>query len=215
VLREEALQIFGSGKTGTFHDIFQDGLSKRAPGWNVFFLVMGAEHLPSNEEMAPKTAALLHKLRIDGLETAFFSFLAGNQYIRPHFGYWRGITRYHLGLQVPDNGQATLYVKDVEKTPDLNYTGSLFAGDAEEYHYREGQGVIWDDTNLHAVRNDAETPRIVLWLDLQCRDMPWYLRLFNRIALLIANRDSYIARRRARAVIKPGEEDSLPDHETH
>ncbi len=60
-----------------------------------------AAFIEENCDLAPKTAALLRGL--PGVYTAFFSVLEPHQHIKPHWGYWKGFVRYHLGVVIPDD----------------------------------------------------------------------------------------------------------------
>ena len=49
---------------------------------------MGNEWITENEHLAPRTAELVRA--IPGVDNALFSELDPDQYIKPHFGVWRG-----------------------------------------------------------------------------------------------------------------------------
>jgi hypothetical protein len=70
----------------------------------------------------------------------------------------------------------------------------------EKYHWREGEGVLFDDTFLHDAANEAGEVRVVLWLDL-ARRMPLALDLVNRAALWAAFRDPSVRQVRQNAVV--------------
>jgi aspartyl/asparaginyl beta-hydroxylase (cupin superfamily) len=81
---------------------------------------------------------------------AMFSILPPGKEIPPHIGPFRGSLRYHLGLKVPRDRQ-NCYINV----------------DGRDYHWREGEGQLFDDTYLHHVRNDTNETRIVLFLDVE------------------------------------------------
>ena len=81
----------------------------------------------------------------------------------------------------------------------MKYTEHM--GGAVEYYWHEGEGMMWDDTYLHDARNNANLPRTVLWLDIKRRDLPWYLRLWNSIALWVAHHESYVLRKRKSTIV--------------
>ena len=69
-----------------------------AIAWKAF-MFKSHRFIEPNCALAPRTAALLRN--VPGLYTAFFSVLEGGQYITPHWGYWKGSSRYHLGVHHP------------------------------------------------------------------------------------------------------------------
>ena len=70
--------------------------------WKSFMFKSG-KFIEENCALAPRTANLLRG--IPGVYTAFFSVLEPHQHIKPHWGYWKGFVRYHLGVIVPNNNQ--------------------------------------------------------------------------------------------------------------
>jgi len=58
------------------------------------------------------------------------------------------------------------------------------------------------------VRNSSpDETRVILWLDLRRRDLPWFMRLYNNVCLYVANHDAYVKKRREKAKAPP-----LPDN---
>lgn len=80
--------------------------------------------------------------------------------LRPHRGVSKGVYRYHYGLDIP-SGDTGLMVENVG------------------YRWREGEGVIWDDTLLHAAWNRTDQPRMVIFADLP-REMGTFNNFVNR-----------------------------------
>ena len=70
----------------------------------------------------------------------------------------------------------------------------------ERYYWKNGEGVVFDDTFLHDAANDSDEVRVVLWLDIK-RKMPWYLDLYNRACLWIVHRDESVRIIRENAAI--------------
>ncbi len=166
--------------------------------WKSFMFKSG-RFIEENCRRAPRTAALLRE--IPGLYTAFFSILDPHQEIKPHRGYYKGFVRYHLGVIVPrDNADETCWLR-VNADREDNHTGPLEAvRRGERYYWREGKGVIFDDTYLHDAANESDEVRVVLWLDLR-RRMPVWLQAFNRLCLWIAHQEPSIAKIRRNAVV--------------
>lgn len=159
--------------------------------WKSFMFKSG-KFIESNCAMAPRTAALLRQ--IPGVYTAFFSILEPHQYITPHWGYYKGFLRYHLGVLIPDDnagGECWLRVNgdlqaNRERDPSRIEEG-------EVYHWKNGEGIVFDDNYLHDAANGSSQIRVVLWIDLR-RKMPWYLQAFNLLTLFVAHREKSVKR---------------------
>jgi aspartyl/asparaginyl beta-hydroxylase (cupin superfamily) len=174
--------------------------------WTTFFFKLGF-FIKENESLAPKTAALLHK--IPNLYTAFFSVMDPHQHIKPHWGYYKGYLRYHMGVIVPNNNEdKTSYLRvnvDAEESDENKQ--KVRAGDTElidageTYYWKNGEGVMFDDVYLHDAHNDSDEVRVVLFLDV-ARKLPWYLHIVNKISLFVAMRESSVKGMREKAVIK-------------
>jgi beta-hydroxylase len=141
-------------------------------GWKSFVFKSGS-FVDENCARCPRTAALLRE--IPDLYTAFFSVLDPHQVITPHWGYYKGILRYHLGVVIPnDNADEACWLRvnadsydnaqQRDKKNSQRDTSSIVKG--EVYHWHEGEGIVFDDNYLHDAGNDSDQVRVVLWLDL-------------------------------------------------
>jgi aspartyl/asparaginyl beta-hydroxylase (cupin superfamily) len=82
------------------------------------FLFKSGQFIEENRRLAPRTADLLR--RIPNLYMAFFSVLDPHQHIAPHFGYYKGFLRYHLGIIISnDNADGGCYLR-VNANPARN-----------------------------------------------------------------------------------------------
>jgi beta-hydroxylase len=153
-----------------------------------------------NCRLAPRTADLLRG--VPGLYTAFFSILEPGQYITPHWGYWKGFLRYHLGVVIPnDNADRSSWLR-VNASPEDNAKRDLSLIErGEKYYWHDGKGVMFDDTFLHDAKNESASVRVILWLDLR-RNMPMHLSAFNTMALEIFHRVPAIAAVRKNAIVR-------------
>ena len=166
--------------------------------WKAFMFKSG-EFIEENCAMAPKTTALLKK--IPGMYTAFFSVLDPHQDITPHWGYYKGFLRYHLGVIIPENnasGKCWIRVNanvedNAKEDKDLVYRG-------EVYHWKNGEGIVFDDTYLHVAANESDEVRVVLWLDMR-RPMPFYVQWFNWLCLWLVYHDTSVEKIRRGALI--------------
>jgi ornithine lipid ester-linked acyl 2-hydroxylase len=166
--------------------------------WKSFVFKSG-KFIEENCAVCPQTASLLRG--IPGVYTAFFSILDPHQYVSPHWGYYKGFLRYHLGVVIPnDNEDSTCFLRVNDDVRDNAKHDTSLIKRGLKYYWREGQGVLFDDTFLHDAANDSDEVRIVLWLDV-VRRMPRAFDLVNRAALWIAFRDSSVTQVRRNAVI--------------
>jgi len=103
----------------------------------------------------------LKSLLKDGMvHNAIFSILDANVNIPPHIGYYKGYLRYHLGVMIPDK---------TEKTPFITCGG-------QTYHWKNCEGVLFDDMYMHYVENPTNERRVVLYLDVSRKDIPMILQ---------------------------------------
>jgi aspartate beta-hydroxylase len=138
--------------------------------WNVFILeVMG--HKPAaNRALCPQTCAAL--ARVPNLIQAFFSILEPGKSVPEHEGPYLGYLRYHLGLRVPKENPPKLVVN------------------RQDYVWKEGEAVMFDDSWPHAVVNNASETRAVLIVDVR-RPLPAAPDLLNRFLTDFVGRHTY------------------------
>ncbi len=164
--------------------------------WKSFMFKSG-KFIDENCALAPKTAALLRG--IPGVYTAFFSVLEPHQHIKPHWGYWKGFVRYHLGVIVPgNNAERKCWIRINPEAWDRDRREDIEQG--EKYCWHEGEAVLFDDTFLHDAANQTDKVRVVLFLDV-ARKMPWPLRLLNRLFLGIAHQTDAVKQVRENAKV--------------
>jgi aspartyl/asparaginyl beta-hydroxylase (cupin superfamily) len=166
--------------------------------WKAFMFKSG-DFLEENCRLAPKTTELIR--RIPGVYTAFFSVLDPHQVITPHWGYYKGFLRYHLGVRIPYNNetnQCWLRVNGDRAQNALLDKDKIVNG--ERYFWKNGEGIIFDDNYLHDAANESDEVRVVLWLDLR-RKMPFYIAPLNRLCLWLVYRDKSVEKIRRGALI--------------
>ncbi len=138
--------------------------------WSVFMLYILGHRPEANRALCPKTCALLD--RVPGLIQAFFSVLDPGKSVPPHEGPYYGYLRYHLALQVPTDDPPKLVV----------------AG--QDYVWKEGEAVLFDDSHTHEVVNHSRGTRAVLIVDVM-RPMPVMPTLLNRFVTNVVARHTY------------------------
>ena len=134
--------------------------------WKVFMLFLSGMDAQSNQALCPHTTDLA--LRIPGLFQAFFSILDAGKRIPAHSGGYLGYLRYHLPLRVPEHKPPSIRIK------------------SHHHVWKEGQGVLFDDSWDHEVYNESADIRVVLIVDiLRPMSMPLHAMnwLLNRLAI--------------------------------
>ena len=166
--------------------------------WKSFMFKSG-EFIESNCRLAPRTAELIRQ--VPGVYTAFFSILDPDQYVTPHWGYYKGFLRYHLGVIVPnDNEDRSCWLRVNDDPADNASDDKTAIERGEKYYWHNGEGVVFDDTYLHDARNGSDQIRVVLWMDLR-KKLPFWADALNRLFLWIAHRDASVRRIRQNARI--------------
>ena len=166
--------------------------------WKSFMFKVGRFH---RRELRPRAPDGGVTGADSGIYTAFFSVLEPHQHIKPHWGYWKGFVRYHLGVIVPnDNRDQKCWIRVNPKANDRSGDrGAIEQG--ARYHWRNGVAVLFDDTFLHDAANESDEVRVVLFLDV-ARKMPWPLAALNRFLLGMAYRSRGIRQVQENAKIK-------------
>ena len=121
---------------------FDDG-----PAWKAVVLKAYDGWFTKNCTDFPQTCRLLKDM--PEVSTAMFSILEPGVNIPEHTGKFSGIYRYHLALAVPQNGECYITVNGVT------------------YYWKQGEGILFNDTYLHYVKNNSNEYRIVLFLDIK------------------------------------------------
>jgi beta-hydroxylase len=116
-------------------------------GWKRFYLKWYDASHPSAAELCPKTHALLQSM--PSVKAALFAELPPHAKLNPHRDPFGGSLRYHLGLITPNDDQCFIEV------------------DGERYSWRDGKGVMFDETYIHWATNGTETNRIILFCDVE------------------------------------------------
>lgn len=127
--------------------------------WRTFVLKAYGNWIDDQVKLAPKTAALI--AQIPEIKSAMFSILEPGKHIPYHRGFYKGIYRYHLGLIVPKEGECYIMNGGVK------------------YAWKEGEDILFDDTYRHAVWNNTNETRVVLFGDVLRSDMPTWLYKLN------------------------------------
>jgi len=144
---------------------------EEAPDWTTVFLKIGKKFIKKNTKYFPKTTELLKTMPHVG--NIFFSQLGPQATINPHYGYLKGVLRYHLGIIVPENKLCHLDVNGIE------------------YYWEAGKSVVFDDMYVHSAYNKSDQVRVVLFMDFY-RPLPFPYDWLNRSMLTLISHSSYL-----------------------
>jgi len=117
------------------------------PAWRTIILKAYDGWFTDNCNKLPQTSKLLSGLK--SVETAMINILEPGVKIPPHTGKFSGVLRYHLGLSIPTEGECFLVVN------------------GEKYFWKNGEGILFDDTYVHSVENNTDEYRAVLLMDIK------------------------------------------------
>lgn len=149
-IKKEAQQVYLLNKKNVGSH-FQSRPNSFWEGWTTFPLRMFNVDIIENQSKCPVLTSILKQC--PNVPTAFFSVMHENKYLPPHYGPFKGILRYHLGLMIPngsDNEKAECYI----------------SVDNNKYYWKEGHGVLFDETYKHYVFNNTNQKRVILFLDV-------------------------------------------------
>jgi beta-hydroxylase len=168
-IRDEALQLFDDGHiraAAKLNDLGFNSFFRR--GWKRFYVKWYDEPLNSAKALCPKTVALVRS--IPTINGAMFAMLPAGADLGKHRDPYAGSLRYHLGLSTPNSESCRIFV------------------DGEEYHWRDGEAVMFDETYIHWAENNTDQMRVILFCDVQrpltsrllMRFNDWYKYTFIR-----------------------------------
>jgi beta-hydroxylase len=116
-------------------------------GWKRFYLKWYDASHPSAARLCPQTHALLQS--IPSVKAAMFAELPPGAKLNPHRDPFAGSMRYHLGLATPNDDRCFIEV------------------DGQRYSWRDGQGVMFDETYIHWAVNGSDSGRVILFCDVE------------------------------------------------
>ena len=129
-------------------------------GWKRFYLKWyGASH-PSAAEFCPNTFEVLKS--IPSVKAAMFAELPAGGRLNKHRDPYAGSLRYHLGLITPNDDSCFIEV------------------DGQRYSWRDGKGVIFDETYIHEAHNKTAESRIILFCDIERPVTSTWVAMLNK-----------------------------------
>jgi beta-hydroxylase len=163
-IREEALRLWSSGliRASDRHDDLGFNSFFRK-GWKRFYLTWYGETPPSALRHCPKTIELLRS--VPGLHGAMFALMEPRSRVGNHRDPFAGSLRYHLGLATPNSDLCRIFING---TP---------------YSWRDGEGLLFDETYVHRFENLTDQPRLILFCDVERPLRTAAMRALNRFAI--------------------------------
>jgi len=147
-IRDEARALLRDGhirKAARHDDLAFNSFYKR--DWRRFYLKWYGDIMPSARSLCPRTIELL--AATPSVHAAMFAVLAPHSHLVRHRDPFAGSLRYHLGLQTPNDDTCRIFI------------------DGEPYHWRDGEGMLFDETYIHRAENRTGNPRIILFCDVE------------------------------------------------
>ena len=148
VIREEAVALYDQDRikrSEKFDDLAFNSFFKS--GWKRFYLKWYGHNHASARALCPKSVELVES--IASVKAAMFAMLPPGATLGRHRDPFAGSLRYHLGLVTPNTDECRIWV------------------DGESYSWRDGEAVLFDETYIHRAENNSNSPRIILFCDVE------------------------------------------------
>lgn len=160
-IRDEALALFDQGRiraAAKYNDLGFNSFFRT--GWKRFYLKWYDDPLPSARDWCPRTVQLLSG--IASVNAAMFALLPPGSRLGQHRDPFAGSLRYHLGLATPNSERCHIVV------------------DGEDYYWKDGEAVMFDETYIHRAENQTDQQRIILFCDIDRPLSNPFARALNR-----------------------------------
>ena len=166
VIRDEALSLSEDGDIKAAEGLNDAGFNSFfRHGWTRFYLKWYGDALPSAQKKCPKTLEILKQT--PSIKAAMFASLPSGGKLVAHRDPFAGSLRYHLGLATPNDDDCFILV------------------DGQKHSWRDGEGVLFDETYIHEAHNKTDENRIILFCDVT---RPMKLGVINRFNNFMSNK---------------------------
>lgn len=139
--------------------------------WKAAPLILFGYKFNTNALLYPETFRVLDT--IPGCAGAMFSVLGPWKHIPPHRGIYKGVYRCLFTLQVAEGADCWIKVNN------------------EKIYFETGKSILFDETAVHEVMNNSNSPRIVLYLDIY-RKLPLPLNFLNDMVFGLLRRSPFV-----------------------
>lgn len=156
--------VEGGGRLPRIEEVIDEHQGNVGP-WRAGLLVARGRPVTELARSFPLTVAALG--RVPGLWSALWSVMEPGTELPEHRGPNAGVLRYHLGVRCP--------------------LGAALEVGGREVPYRDGVGILFDDTRPHAAWNRSSVERVTLFVEV-LRPLPalpgwWNRRVQGLLAL--------------------------------
>ena len=148
VIRDEAMKLFDEGHiraAAGYNDLGFNSFFRR--GWKRFYLKWYDAPVPSAVALCPRTVELVQS--IPTVNGTMFAMLPAGGDLGRHRDPFAGSLRFHMGLSTPNSDECRIFV------------------DGKPYAWRDGQGVVFDETFIHWAENKTDVDRLILFCDVE------------------------------------------------
>lgn len=135
--------VAAEGRLPRIEDVIAEDQGNEGP-WRAGLLISRGRPATELAALFPQTVEALAS--VPDLYSALWSVLEPGSRIPDHVGPNAGMLRYHLGVDCPD--------------------GAFLEVEGRTVPYRDGEGILFDDTAVHAAWNDADRSRVTLFCEL-------------------------------------------------
>ncbi len=118
-------------------------------GWRIFTVNIGDNFTQQASEYLPDLVEVLKKYPCDIVSCAV-SIIPPKTKIPPHVGYSSFVKRLMLAIEVPEDAD-----------------NCYLCVNGEKLTWENGKTILWDDTFCHAVYNETDQRRIVIYMDVR------------------------------------------------
>lgn len=160
IFKNEVINIYKNFKTIQNDSFFTDLVYKS--DWTRLYIKWHGDIDKSACKLCPKSCEIIEKL--PNVKIAMFSVLKPGTKISRHNGYYRGCIRFHMGLITPNSHDCFISI------------------DGKQYHWKDGESVLLDDTYEHYVENNTDEYRVILFCDI-VRPMNIIGSLLNNVTM--------------------------------
>lgn len=171
LIRDEALALTDQDlikKSDKYNDAGFNSFFRQ--GWKRFYLKWYDKPLSSSLKYCPETVKLLNQ--IPYIKGAMFASLPADSELKKHRDPYAGSLRYHLGLTTPNSDECSIFV------------------DGQQYSWRDGEAVIFDETYIHYAKNRSDSNRIILFCDIERPTNNFFARWVNKFFSMTMARSS-------------------------
>lgn len=161
-IKAEVTELIESRDVRTYGEIDPLRAAEVSTDWKLYYAYMLGEANPMARRDCPTFLDFAE--RTPRVVNAMIAILEPGVTLKAHEGPYAGILRYHLPLTVPENSPPRLRV------------------DMEMHTWKEGEGILIDDTFEHEVYNESDGRRVMLIVDIR-RPLGPVSDAINRLSL--------------------------------